>query len=285
MSTSVAERAVFHHLIDDAAMFPPESASLDKALTKHLARREGRWRRLLGPLLLPPTLVEPLLAHEALTGLERPVRVSLVGRPDEPLDELRGGAARIVSDPRVKLTGLELAWAPGWARLKDLKVRLSIEVPRGRKSQKEAVIDIATTVRGNDWGQAKFRTTATEKREWPDERALANFIRVCIDHDLGFKLTGGLHHAIRTSNGKAGPQHGVLNVLSAVRYGLNGEDVDELVPRLARTDATALVEDLVGMSAADAAIVRAFFTSFGCCDAMDPIRELEALGVLEPRAT
>ena len=35
------------------------------------------------------------------------------------------------------------------------------------------------------------------------------------------------------------------------------------------------------MSAADAAIVRAFFTAYGCCDVTDPIGELADLGLME----
>ena len=35
------------------------------------------------------------------------------------------------------------------------------------------------------------------------------------------------------------------------------------------------------MSAADAAIVRAFFTAYGCCEVTDPIGELTTLGLIE----
>jgi hypothetical protein len=131
--------------------------------------------------------------------------------------------------------------------------------------------------------QAKFRTGATPTWEWPDERELAAFLRTSIDHDLGFKLTGGLHHAVRgTYDGDE--QHGILNVLVAVRWALNGEDVDELVPLLAERDPAPLVAHVTRMSAADASIVRAFFTAYGCCGVADPITELAALGLLEERA-
>jgi hypothetical protein len=76
-------------------------------------------------------------------------------------------------------------------------------------------------------------------------------------------------------------QHGILNVLVAVRWALNGDDVDELVPLLAERDPAVLVEHVTRMSAADASIVRAFFTAYGCCGVTDPINELAALGLLE----
>ena len=105
-------------------------------------------------------------------------------------------------------------------------------------------------------------------------------MRNAIDHDLGFKLTGGLHHVVRgTHDGQE--QHGLLNVLAAVRWALNGEDVDELVPLLAERDPAVLVPQITRMSAADAAIVRAFFTAYGCCEVTDPIGELTTLGLVQ----
>jgi hypothetical protein len=35
------------------------------------------------------------------------------------------------------------------------------------------------------------------------------------------------------------------------------------------------------MSAADASIVRAFFTAYGCCGVLDPIGELATLGLIK----
>ena len=38
------------------------------------------------------------------------------------------------------------------------------------------------------------------------------------------------------------------------------------------------------MSEADASVVRAFFTSFGCCGVIDPIDELPTLGLVKETA-
>jgi hypothetical protein len=144
----------------------------------------------------------------------------------------------------------------------------------------DAIADIAADASDSVALQAKFRTGATEAWTWPDEQELAAFIRASIDHDLGFKLTGGLHHAVRGTHGSE-EQHGLLNVVCAVRWALNGEEVDELVPLLAERDTATLVAQVVRMSAADASIVRAFFTAYGCCGVLDPIGELAALGLIE----
>jgi len=43
--------------------------------------------------------------------------------------------------------------------------------------------------------RAKFRTGSTTETPVPTQTELAIFIRAAVDHDLSFKLTGGLHHA------------------------------------------------------------------------------------------
>src|SRR5882757_11111801 len=44
---------LFTGLIDDAAMFPPGNAPLDRALAEHLEHRSAWYAELVGPLLIP----------------------------------------------------------------------------------------------------------------------------------------------------------------------------------------------------------------------------------------
>lgn len=272
-----AEPALFARLIDDAAVFPPGNAPLWEALTAHREHRQAWYAACVGPLLVPASGVAELV-HLTDDGGE-PVQVSVVGRPEVGAEEVRGAAATLRETPGVIVVGMELGWFEGWRDLSWDRDPLSLEVPRG-DAQADAIADIAGEANDTVAVQAKFRTGATPTWPWPDERELATFFRTSIDHDLGFKLTGGLHHAVRGSyDGEE--QHGILNVLVAVRWALNGEDVDELVPLLAERDPEVLVAHVTRMSAADASIVRAFFTAYGCCGVTDPINELAALGLLE----
>ena len=77
----------------------------------------------------------------------------------------------------------------GW----DLPV--SVEVPRG-PDQAVALEDVREHTAGKSPLQAKFRTGSTDTAPVPDATELATFLRTCVDMDLGFKLTGGLHHAV-----------------------------------------------------------------------------------------
>ena len=63
----------------------------------------------------------------------------------------------------------------------------------------------------------------------------------------------------------------MLNVLCAVRWALNGAEVDELAEPAGRARPRAVLVPQVTRMSADAAIVRAFFTAYGCCGVTDPI--------------
>lgn len=270
-----AEPALFAGLVDDAAVFPPGNAALADAVRLHRGHRTSRYAASVGPLLVPAS------AAFELVGLVdgEPLRVGVIGRPGTAASEVADAVAVLRRAPGVEVAGVELGWTPDW-RATDLgPLPRTLEVPRGPQ-QAEAVADIAADASDTVVLQAKFRTGATETWAWPDELELATFVRTAIDHDLGFKLTGGLHHVVRgTYDGQE--QHGLLNVLVAVRWALNGEEADQLAPLLAERDPEALVPQVTRMSAADAAIVRAFFTAYGCCEVTDPLGELTTLGLIQ----
>ena len=270
-----AEPSLFASLVDDAAVFPPGNAPLPEAVRLHRLHRTSRYAACVGPLLVPASAAGDLGPLLDAT----PLRVAVIGRPGTPAADLATAVHQLRSTESVELTGVELGWTPDWRATDFGGLPLSLEVPRG-DDQRTAIADISSAASDSVALQAKFRTGATDTWAWPDERELASFIRTAIDHDLGFKLTGGLHHAVRgTHHGEE--QHGLLNVLATVRWALNGEDVDELVPLLGERDPSLLVPQIIRMSAADAAIVRAFFTAYGCCEVTDPIGELTTLGLVQ----
>jgi hypothetical protein len=270
-----AERWVLASRLGDGAVFPPGNAPLPEAVRRHRVHRTSRYAACVGPLLVPASAAGDLGA--LLDG--ESLRVGVIGRPGTPGAEVAAAVELLRSTDGIEVAGVELGWTPDWRATDFGGLPLSLEVPRGA-DQPTAVADIAEDASDAVALQAKFRTGATDTWSWPDETELATFIRTAIDHDLGFKLTGGLHHVVRgTHDGQ--DQHGLLNVLATVRWALNGEEVDELVPLLAERDPAVLVPQITRMSAADAAIVRAFFTAYGCCEVTDPIGELTTLGLVQ----
>ena len=274
-----AERALFTGLFDDAAVFPPGLAPLDRAVEEHLARRSADVADLVGPLLVPASATEELLTLP-LPGQAGPaLTVTLIGRPGVAVSAVGEALSRLREDGRIEVAGAEVGWAAGWELALDWQLPVSVEVPRGQDLG-VALRDVAARAGSREGMQAKFRTGATATTDVPAPGELAGFVRACIDADLGFKLTGGLHHAV-TGTHDGEQQFGFLNVLHAVRWALNGAEVDELEPLLAQQDPEPVLEAVSRMSIADASITRAFFTAYGCCGVMDPIGELSALGLIE----
>ncbi len=282
--------ALFRQLIDDAAVFPPGLAPLDRAVAEHVARR--RYAAVVGPLVLPGTAaatVPDLLERQPPST---PLRVLLVARPGSSADPVRDGATLLHAAPGVDVVGLEVGWSPSWRDLADLGVPISVEIPRAGFDQ--ALDDLAAAVERDEADrtpvQAKFRTGATDTWPWPDEDELARFVHGCATRHLAFKLTGGLHHAVRVDLPAATtsppspatePHHGVLNVLSGVRAALDGATTAEVAQILADRDGPGLARAVSALPEPDIASMRGAFTAYGCCTVTEPIAELVELGLLE----
>ena len=113
-------------------------------------------------------------------------------------------------------------------------------------------------------------------RRLPPVESLACFSDACRERRLAFKATAGLHHAVRRNG-----EHGFLNLFAAAVFG--DEDA-----ALAESDAEAFALDADGFSwgarRADAEELararRERLHSIGSCSFLEPVEELEKLGVL-----
>jgi hypothetical protein len=271
---------LFDRLVDDAAVFPPGLAPLDVAVREHLDRRVGPYAVHIGPLLVPATAAGQLATVAAADPrtVRDPLEVSLVVRPDTPVQPLVDALSSLRDDDRVLVTAVELGWADGWRQVLDAEVPVVVEVGLG-EDQARGLDDIAAAVDEEHDVTAKFRTGATPAWPWPDESALGGFLDAVVLHGLPFKLTGGLHHAVRGRHGSE-PMHGLLNVLLATHEALNGAEAHELAGVLTRRDTEVLVTAVSSLSTEDAELVRDSFTAYGCCGVLDPLTELEALGLI-----
>jgi len=272
-----AERALFRALFDDAAVFPPGLAPLPQAIADHAARQSNSYADLIGPLLLPASAIEDFL------HLDRPrqVDVALIGRPGTDLAPVADARSRLDKDPGVTLTGVEIGWSPEWHQALGWNASLSVEVPRGAE-QERALSELQKHAAEPNPVQAKFRTASTPDTPAPTPTELAIFIRAAVDHDLGFKLTGGLHHAMSATTSGGQDQIGFLNVIAATRWALaHGAEVPEMDSILSQRDPVPILDIITRMSDADASVVRAFFTAYGCCAVLDPIGDLVIFGLIE----
>jgi hypothetical protein len=282
-----AEPALFASLIDDAAVFPPGLAPLPEAVREHRAHRTSPYAALIGPLLVPASGAGELV--ELVPPGAQPLRVGLIARPGVPLHTVTDALHLLRDHPQVEVAAVELGWTPEWRDLGLLDltddVPLVLEVSRGA-DQERALDDIATESGNGSQVLAKFRTGATPAWDWPDEQELAAFLGGVVGRALPFKLTGGLHHVVRgthTVHDHPEEQHGLLNVLCAVRDAVHGAEVSALEAVLAERDPAPLVSRVDDLDRAESAAVRAFFTAYGCCGVTDPVRELHDLNLIEER--
>lgn len=275
--TSRLQRALLQGLVDDAAVFPPGLAPLPRAVAEHVARTA--YRPFVGPLLVPATSAADV---RDLAGAAH-CRVGLIARPGMPVEPVRVGVAALAGSA-VEVAGVEVGAGADWASLLDLGVPVTVEIPRdGFAAALDEVADASHQAKGNPLVQAKFRTGATETWAWPDEEELAGFVIACLERDLPFKLTGGLHHALRADHPgpDGGPQHGLLNVLAAVHLAAQGAPVSVVEGLLAAREPEPLVDVLTALPSEGVGRLRRAFTAYGCCDVLDPLGELATLGLID----
>jgi hypothetical protein len=226
---------MFTHFLDDAALFPPGNAPMAAAVSNHLARRGTPDGQYVGPFVCPADRLAELA--DVLDGDH--IEIALVC-----------DAAEIGPMPAdVTLVAVELRTI---ASLPDLPARVRVFVERPWDSELEVP----------EGTMLKLRCGGAYV---PSACQLGVAIRRCVDDALPFKLTAGLHHAVRTDD-----EHGLLNVLAAVGAAQAGYDP---VPLLLADDPALLTVD-------DPPSVRSLLRSIGTCSIDEPLTDLRALGLL-----
>lgn len=296
---SVSIPAPWRSLVDDAAVFPPGSATLEAALLAHARYRTSAAADLVGPLVIGPDLL-PRLVEEVEGSptwtADAPVRVAVVTGAADVEDAARqaaGPAGLVVVALEVRLD----PDVPGVAQVERLAADravlvddgslpadalVQVEVPRppsGDPSDWDALLD---AVRDHGF-RLKLRTGGMSADAFPSEDEVARWVLAARDRSTPFKCTAGLHHAVRhTADGTGFEHHGYLNVLLAATRAAAGGGADEVRTALAERDARALADQVAAAGEPALLAGRAAFTSYGSCSVLEPLHDLVALGLLPP---
>lgn len=263
-------RALFAGLFDDAALFPPGNAAMREAVPAHVAHRAAWYAEVVGPFICPDTR----LAELARCDGRVPVSIIVTGG-STTVD----AAVRQISADRLAALEIPVAVAHSLTPALPTGIPVYVEVPWGA-AQPGALDALAGT-----GAHAKLRTGGSTAAAFPTEPALAAAIAGCLDRDLAFKCTAGLHHALRHSASDTGfEHHGFLNVLLATAALLDGADTTHAAEILAERSADALADAARRLSEAHVARLRDVFRSFGTCSITEPLTDLTALGLLDPPA-
>jgi hypothetical protein len=278
---------LFDGLVDDAAVFPPGNAPLPEAVVAHRQHRAAWYADLVGPLLVPASAVTAGELHGLLGAGEV---IGLIG--DTGIGQLPLALSAVESDG-LRLRQIEVAVAkrgedplPGLAELTKLAGRLDGIGLAGIDVYAEVPLAwgllgaLDTVARARADGvpiAAKFRTGGLAAELFPTPVELAAVICACRDRELPFKLTAGLHQALRHTDPETGfRHHGFLNVLVAASAAADGAEVGEVAELLALSDPLRLVDP----TKARREQARRLWIGFGSCSIVEPLTDLVRLGLV-----
>lgn len=269
---------LFTAIVDDAALFPPGSATMPDAVAAHPHHKHALYAELVGRFLCPASRVGELI--EVLAEDHR-LELGLIGDtgPDGLTEALRLAA----EDHRLDVEAVEVrpAESPDLAKavedaLGTLPPMLAfVELPR-KPGWTGGLDAIAAAGRG-----AKLRTGGLTAESFPTPEELAAFVLACVERDVPFKCTAGLHKAIRHRDEVSGfLRHGFLNIAVATHAAVLGEDTATVTGLVAEQEEAVLLAAYERIGDHDARRTRAAFVGFGSCSVLEPVDELTALGLL-----
>ena len=283
-------------LVDYAGLFPPAALPMDAAVRNYAAYRSGPERGMLGRFVLP------------------------VSRLDEfrrEATQLDGGTDSTPWTLSVLASATDVAAIAAFNR--DHRARWCIDTVEAKASAPEEVAALAQAFGGltvyveipvtedptelvQAIGQAhlraKIRTGGVTADAFPTPPQVLRFLAECVQRQVSFKATAGLHHPLRgeypltyAPDAAQGTMYGFLNVFLAAALLHAGHAPATLLPLLEEREASAIVADARGIAwrglhVSDAQVAQArtrFAGSFGSCSFEEPVRDLDALRLLPPR--
>lgn len=295
--------ALLTGLVDYAGLFPPaalDMASAVRAYSEYLAHPS---RFMLGRFVVPVArlpefdqLAQSLFPRGDASHIPDPWRLSALTGPD-----INADIQEALKFNCRHWSGSEI----GHAVIDTLEIKVSsaaeigaamsrmpkqfqpfFEVPAD--SDPDALIrEIKRT-----GGAAKIRTGGVTQSAFPNAIHVARFLERCLEHDVAFKATAGLHHPIRgeyrltyDANAPMGTMYGYLNVFLAAAFALPGASEPFLIDILEETDANAFRFTETGVRYRGQTLPTSsleqmrdrFARSFGSCSFLEPVDDLATL--------
>lgn len=280
-------------LVDDAAIFPPGNAPLERAVTDHFDHQAAEYADLVGGFVVSdvklPDLIEVVDRRSDERDEEEVLAINLVVTGG--VGAIEGAVRWADRAPLLRLEAVEYALRDEDDLVRNAqRVAAMLDVLEGELADVEVFVEPPrlTGEPSHGWLAAldelalrelplKLRTGGVTADAFPSPAELAAAISAALDRELPFKCTAGLHNAVRHTDPETGfEHHGFLNVLAATRASLDGTDA---VAALEQTDPGALLE---GMDDDTRLRTRRWFRSMGSCSVLEPHHDLVELGLLTP---
>ncbi len=281
-------RTLLSECIDYAGLFPPAALDLDATVTNYAAYRNGPDAWALGKLILPASKLRSFASQYPERARDWPLSAIVRGDFDDQTRSL------LSTGSGVRVEAIECGPVPPSAIAK-----LAELVPEPATAFVEVQLgpDLEATIRAIAGAgmRAKIRTGGTSPDAIPAPEQVARFIACCLAHNVSFKATAGLHHAIRGAyaltyeqNSARAPMYGFLNVLLATALLAHGGDERTAISLLQESSLQALAFDDGGVRWRDqtipgnalAAMRKNVMVSFGSCSFAEPMEELRSAGLI-----
>jgi len=278
-------------VFDYAGLFPPTQLSMPETVENFLRYRSGDEGWVVDRLVCPSSRLEELRQELTKHLIEEPVPLTVIGSTGvEWGDGLVHDAEAMTrfierAGEQADIEAFEVR-VPGCDKLEEYlhdlrsfnQVDVFCELPWGPHLPESLGL-----VAEQDWLGAKARTGGLDKGAFPSCDDLAAFIQQCVQLELEFKVTAGLHHPFRSDREEVGAKmHGFVNVLVAAALAqandlsaketaeiLDCEDAEEFVFGKQSLKFRAWTADLEDVDDA-----RALLIGIGSCSIEEPLQDL-----------
>lgn len=296
-----AAHVLLEGLIDYAGLFPPASLDMLSAVRAYAEHKESEDREFLGRFILPDSRLGEF-ANAAAPFLETSadpwsLSVTVRGDPAKARDSILDFNRYMAADEKIPGVQCDAVEIPVLSA-DDIEVALAI-FPHSLELFVEIPLQPDPTGRikllSGTRARAKIRTGGVTESFIPSASDVVRFMRACFDHEVPFKATAGLHHALRGSypltyeaDSARGKMYGYLNIFLAAAFLEAGMNDADLVQLLEESDPAALTLDdesvrwrTYSITTSDLSDTRRLFAiSFGSCSFDEPVSEAKALNLL-----
>lgn len=305
-------RTLMTDLIDYAGLFPPARLTMPAAVEEYARHRRGEHEWMLGRFICPVSRLEEFGAHAAAL---MPGTFATSGYREHAEVASPWGIAAIVDgaldddlDRVYRFNRRHSKEDHGLARIDVLEIKAPepsfidealdvipedvfpfFEFPPPEKLPEGDCRGFVAALAGNNSG-AKLRMGGLTPDTFPTCEYVAKFLRACVDADVPFKATAGLHHPVRHfSHAVKSEMHGFFNLFITAGL-MESARLDERQAVEALRDQEGghflFNDDTVGwkehrITVAQLAKSReAFALSYGSCSFDEPIQDLKEMGLL-----